>query len=78
MHASIVRTTVPMLLVLMFGGVSANRLYGFDQFNLQKLLSLPSTWRVECPHTSVNAGGFHDPPPSHHPYPWSPRGAAHR
>jgi hypothetical protein len=29
--------------------VSTNRLYGFEQFNLQKLISFSSTWRVECP-----------------------------
>jgi hypothetical protein len=49
----------------------------FGRFNLQNLLSLLSLWRVECPHLSVNAGGFHDAPPSHHSYPRPPCGADH-
>jgi hypothetical protein len=38
------------LIMLIRGiGVSANRLYGFERFNLQSLGSFPKTWRVECP-----------------------------
>ena len=67
-------------------GVSANLLYGFGwyvrescpriwTFNVAKFGFLPGTWRVECPHLSVNTGGFHDALPSRHPYPRHPRGA---
>ena len=34
------------------------------QVILQNLVSVPNTWRVECPHTPVNSGGDHDTP--HH------------
>jgi hypothetical protein len=40
-------------------GVPANLLHGCGRFMWQNVLSFPGTWRVECPHTSVNAGGSH-------------------
>jgi hypothetical protein len=60
-------------------GVSADRLHRFGRFILQNLLSLRSTWRVECSHTSVNVGGSHDAPldrAPRHPHAGLPRGAA--
>jgi hypothetical protein len=47
--------------------MSANRVHGFGRVMLQNLVSFPGTWRVECPHLSVNTGGFHDALPSRHP-----------
>src|SRR2546430_11160239 len=39
--------------------VSADLLHGFGRVILQNLGSFSGTWRVECPHTSVTAGGSH-------------------
>jgi hypothetical protein len=42
--------------------VSANRLDGCESFILQRWISFPELWRIECPHTPVHAGGSHDAP----------------